>query len=373
MIFNSSEFNKNWPTKTLADLGTFKRGKSKHRPRNDIRLFSDGKIPLIQTGDVRHANLYINEHSSSYNKFGLVQSKLWPKGTLCITIAANIAETAILSYDMCFPDSIVGFNAYEKECSEHFMHYIFSYIRSSIQSRIQGSIQDNINIEYLTGLNFKIPEKFLRRGITKVLSDLDTKIEVNNKINQQLEAMAKLVYDYWFVQFDFPMSKDYANAIGKPELTGKPYKTSGGKMVYNAELKREIPEGWEDGILSDIAEITMGQSPAGSSYNQKGIGTLFYQGSTDFGLRFPTVRQYTTEPSRMAQKGDVLLSVRAPVGTINQAMEDCCIGRGLASLREKKGSISYLWSQMVYFKQIFDRKNASGTTFGAITKNELFG
>ena len=224
-------------------------------------------------------------------------------------------------------------------------------------------------------LEFPIPNFDLSKQnqIAKVLSDLDAKIEVNNKINQQLEAMAKLVYDYWFVQFDFPMPEADAEAMGKPELAGKPYKTSGGKMVYNAELKREIPERWEDGTLSDIAEITMGQSPAGSSYNQEGIGTVFYQGSTDFGLRFPTVRQYTTEPSRMAQKGDILLSVRAPVGTINQAMEDCCIGRGLASLREKKGSISYLWSQMVYFKQIFDRKNASGTTFGAITRNELFG
>lgn len=269
-----------------------------------------------------------------------------------------------------------GLAAIRHKHNESLNIYVKALIELNIKKLLGGtlgSVFPNLTKDNLFNLECFVHSKEEQKQIAKVLSDLDTKIEVNNKINQQLEAMAKLVYDYWFVQFDFPMSKDYANAIGKPELTGKPYKTSGGKMVYNAELKREIPEGWEDGILSDIAEITMGQSPAGSSYNQKGIGTLFYQGSTDFGLRFPTVRQYTTEPSRMAQKGDVLLSVRAPVGTINQAMEDCCIGRGLASLREKKGSISYLWSQMVYFKQIFDRKNASGTTFGAITKNELFG
>jgi type I restriction enzyme, S subunit len=224
-------------------------------------------------------------------------------------------------------------------------------------------------------LEFTIPDFNLltQSQIAKVLSDLDAKIELNNKINAQLEAMAKLIYDYWFVQFEFPTSEAQAQRIGNLSLVGKPYKSSGGKMVYNPELKREIPEGWSSGLLSDFAKITMGQSPAGSSYNEEGIGTVFYQGSTDFGLRFPTVRKYTTEPSRMAKENDILLSVRAPVGTLNQAMENCCIGRGLAALREKEGSNSFLWSQMGYYKQIFDRSNASGTTFGSITKDELFG
>ncbi|MAO41925.1 MULTISPECIES: restriction endonuclease subunit S [Leeuwenhoekiella] len=229
-----------------------------------------------------------------------------------------------------------------------------------------------VNENTLKYFELPFPSIEEQKQLSKVLSDLDAKIEVNNKINQELEAMAKLVYDYWFVQFDFPMPEDYASFIGKPELAGKPYKSSGGKMVYNAELKRNIPEGWEDGTLSDIANITMGQSPSGSSYNEEAIGTVFYQGSTDFGQRFPTVRKYTTEPSRMAKEGDILLSVRAPVGTLNQAMENCCIGRGLAALNEKEGSISFLWSQMEYFKQIFDRRNASGTTFGSITKDDLF-
>ncbi len=242
MIFNNSVFNQHWSTKTLNELGTFNRGKSKHRPRNDKKLFKNGDIPLIQTGDVRQANLFINTHSAKYNEFGLSQSKLWPKGTLCITIAANIAETAMLGYDMCFPDSIVGFNAFEEECSELFMHYIFTYIRASIQSRIQGSIQDNINIEYLTNLKFKIPKNQEWKQITKVLSDLDAKIELNNKINNELEALAKTIYDYWFVQFDFP------------DTNGKPYKASGGKMVYNENLKKEIPEGWQDKTIADWIE-----------------------------------------------------------------------------------------------------------------------
>ena len=172
--------------------------------------------------------------------------------------------------------------------------------------------------------------------------------------------MARQLYDYWFVQFDFPNEK------------GKPYKSSGGKMVYNPILKREIPEGWENGILSDIANITMGQSPDGSSYNEEGDGVIFYQGSTDFGERFPKIRQYTTAPSRFAKKGDILMSVRAPVGDLNIANNDCCIGRGLSALNSKVGSITHLYYIMLSFKDMFERKSAIGTTFGSINKDELY-
>lgn len=211
-------------------------------------------------------------------------------------------------------------------------------------------------------LNYLIPDFELstQKKIAKVLSDLDTKIELNNKINTELEAMAKMLYDYWFVQFDFP------------DANGKPYKSSGGKMVWNEELKSEIPVGWEVKELSDIANIIMGQSPPGESYNEEGLGTVFYQGCTDFGNRFPTIRKYTTSPTRFAKQGDILLSVRAPVGTMNIAKENCCIGRGLASLNSKDNCIAYLFGVMVNLKQIFDRRNVDGTTFGSITKDDLF-
>lgn len=267
MIFNSSKYNADWGTQPLSELGKFQRGKSRHRPRNDPKLFANGSYPLVQTGEVKAANLYIRSHEANYNEFGLSQSAIWPENTLCITIAANIAETALLGYPMCFPDSVVGFNANPEESSELFMHYVFTYIRKAIQNSASGSIQDNINIEYLTGLRFKIPVKDYQDKIVAVLSVLDQKIELNNRINAELEAMAKTLYDYWFVQFDFPDDS--------PQGQGKPYKTSGGKMVYNPTLKREIPEGWSDKTLSQIANITMGQSPEGSSYNDKGVGTIF--------------------------------------------------------------------------------------------------
>ena len=196
--------------------------------------------------------------------------------------------------------------------------------------------------------------------IVSSLTSIDEKIKVNRQINDHLEAMAKQLYDYWFVQFDFPNEE------------GKPYKTSGGEMVWNERLKREIPKGWSNGVLSDIANITMGQSPDGSSYNEVGNGTIFYQGSTDFGLRFPDIRQYTTSPNRYAKKSDILMSVRAPVGALNIANNDCCIGRGLSALSSKIGSITHLYYTMNDFRLKFERMNSAGTTFGSITKDELY-
>ena len=198
-------------------------------------------------------------------------------------------------------------------------------------------------------------------SIGKLIVSINDKIATNREINRNLEAMARQLYDYWFVQFDFP------------DENGRPYKSSGGKMVWNERLKREIPEEWSDATLIDIANITMGQSPDGSSYNESGDGVLFYQGSTDFGLRFPSVRQFTTSPTRFAKKGDVLMSVRAPVGTTNIANADCCIGRGLSAINSKIGSTTHIYHIIQDLKTAFDMRNESGTTFGSITKDDLYG
>ena len=360
MIYNETRYNSHWNTKKLSELGTFARGRSKHRPRDDERLYEGGGYPLIQTGEVKAANLYITSHEQEYGEFGLAQSKLWDAGTLCITIAANIAETAILGYPMCFPDSVVGFSAFPSESSEKFMHYVFTYIRNSIQNSVTGSIQDNINIDYLSQLDFKVPPKSYQDKVVGVLGTIDEKIDTNTRICTELETMAKTLYDYWFTQFDFPNAE------------GKPYRSSGGEMVWNDQLKRKIPKGWSAGQLSDIANITMGQSPSGDTYNENGSGTIFYQGCTDFGTRFPVPRVYTSAPTRFAKAGDILMSVRAPVGTLNIAMEDCCIGRGLAALNSKFGSQLHLLYTLSGFKQLFDVMDGNGTTFGSITKDTLF-
>ena len=246
-------------------------------------------------------------------------------------------------------------------------HYVFLYLQNVYNSGVffnfEGKTSGLKNL--MLDAAFKsIPIKKItiaeQTALAYSISAIDKKLSLNRQINDNLEAMAKQLYDYWFVQFDFPNEE------------GKPYKSSGGAMVWNEKLKRMIPQGWNNGILSDVANITMGQSPDGSSYNELGEGSIFYQGSTDFGLRFPSIRQYTTSPNRCANKGDILMSVRAPVGALNIANNDCCIGRGLSALSSKIGSITHLYYLMNDFRLKFEGMNSAGTTFGSITKDELF-
>jgi type I restriction enzyme, S subunit len=245
---------------------------------------------------------------------------------------------------------------------DNYFYYLFNALISKkiISGSGDSTIPNFPGLDLIRNIEFELPSKKHQEIVGKILFSIDSKIELNNRINVELEAMAKILYNYWFVQFDFP------------DINGNPYKTSGGMMVWNEELKIEIPRGWESGELSDIANITMGQSPPGESYNEEGEGMIFFQGCTDFGNRFPIVRKFTTQPTRFAKEGDILLSVRAPVGAINIAKENCCIGRGLAALNSKDNCIAYLLEIMINLKQIFDRRNVDGTTFGSITKDDLF-
>ena len=197
-------------------------------------------------------------------------------------------------------------------------------------------------------IDIKLPPLSDQRRIASILSSLDRKIELNNKINADLEEMAQAIFKNWFVDFE-------------------PFKD--GKFV-DSELGM-IPEGWKVGTLGDIAEITMGQSPAGNSLNENREGMIFYQGSSDFGFRFPSIRVFTTEPKRLAVANSVLFSVRAPVGDINVAKEECCIGRGVASIKSKYGHDSYLFYTMKSLHKLFDSFDGEGTVFGSINQKTL--
>ena len=159
------------PEATLPELGEFGRGVSKHRPRNDPKLLS-GEYPLIQTGDVANAGLYITSYDSTYSELGLKQSKMWDKGTLCITIAANIAKTAILEFDACFPDSVVGFTANEKT-SNVFIHYWFSFFQAILESQAPESAQKNINLKILSELKVIVPEKEKQNEFVEFIKQVD--------------------------------------------------------------------------------------------------------------------------------------------------------------------------------------------------------
>ena len=145
-----------WKYKTLDQMGSVQRGRSKHRPRNDARLFG-GQYPFIQTADVKNAPFYISEYTETYNEMGLAQSKLWDIGTLCITIAANIADTGILAIPACFPDSVLGFRAYDDISDVRFVKYCFDILQKDCKQISQGTAQDNLSWEKLSTIKFPCP------------------------------------------------------------------------------------------------------------------------------------------------------------------------------------------------------------------------
>ena len=241
----------------------------------------------------------------------------------------------------------------ELKISTDYLYYYFRIFENyfALASKATGSAnQANISTKTIEAINLLLPPLLEQRAIVATLSCLDEKIELNKKISTNLEAQAQAIFKSWFVDFE-------------PFQNGE---------FMDSELG-QIPKGWRVGILSDIAEITMGQSPKGYSYNESGEGTVFYQGRGEFGNRFPLTRLYTTEPKRTAKKNDILMSVRAPVGDINVAKEDCCIGRGLAAIRSNSNHSSFLLYLLFNMKAKLNIYNGEGTVFGSISKKDLHG
>ena len=334
-----------WTPRHLDQLGHVSRGRSRHRPRDAAHLY-DGPYPFIQTGDVKHAGLYITDYQQTYSEEGLAQSKLWPAGTLCITIAANIADTAILNFDACFPDSVIGFIADPTEADSRFIKYLFdATLQTRFQQFSQGATQDNLSQEKLLSLELAVPGVVEQQEIADILSAYDDLIENNRRRIQLLEEFVRQLYKEWFVRLRFP-GHEHVKVIDG------------------------VPKGWERQSLSELAEITMGQSPESKHYNDVGDGLPFHQGVADFGDRFVKRRIYCTALNRIAEAGDILCSVRAPVGRLNTTLEKIIIGRGLAALRSKTGHQSFLLYQLQthFFKEDLI---GTGAIFASVTKKQF--
>lgn len=191
--FVFTEHGDGWVQKRLHDVASeFGRGKSKHRPRNDSRLYG-GQYPFIQTGDVRNSEHEINSYTQTYNELGLAQSKLWPAGTLCITIAANIAETGVLGFDACFPDSVIGLVADESQSSSEFIEYLLQHFKTELQARGKGSAQDNINLATFEDLTFPFPSLDSQASIVAKLDCLRLeRRRLESVYQRKLEALDAL-------------------------------------------------------------------------------------------------------------------------------------------------------------------------------------
>ena len=181
------------PEATLPELGEFGRGVSKHRPRNDPKLLG-GKYPLIQTGDVASADLYITSYTGTYSDLGLAQSKMWDEGTLCITIAANIAKTAILGFDACFPDSVVGFRANEKT-NNIYIHYWFSFFQRILEAQAPESAQKNINLKSMSELRVIYPTKQEHDAFAAFVAEVDKSKLMFQKLHQKLNILQQKAGD----------------------------------------------------------------------------------------------------------------------------------------------------------------------------------
>lgn len=185
MFGNPVTNSKNWTLNKLSAMGSIARGKSKHRPRNAPELLG-GPYPLIQTGDVAKSGVYITEYKHTYSELGLKQSKMWQKGTLCITIAANIAKTGILSFDACFPDSVVGMICNENS-NELFMHAWFGFFQKILEKNAPESAQKNINLKILENLDVICPPIELQNNFASIVEEIEEQKKVMEKSLHEME------------------------------------------------------------------------------------------------------------------------------------------------------------------------------------------
>lgn len=320
-----------WTKMKLSDIADF-------NPRETIKK---GEIAKKISMDVlrpfyRDVPYYTEECFSGGTKFrngDTIMARITP----CLENGKTAQVSILNDGEVGFGSTeYIVFRAKEGIADKDYLHYLVcspEVREPSIKSMVGSSGRQRVQTDVVKNLEIDVPPLVEQRKIGSFLKSIDDKIALNDKINNNLEQQAQAIYQQMFID--------------------------------NASSE------WAEGTLSDIADITMGQSPSGSSYNEDGTGTIFFQGRAEFGFRFPTVRLYTTEPKRMACANDTLMSVRAPVGDLNVAHIDCCIGRGLAAIHSKNNHQSFVLYTMFSLKKQLDVFNGEGTVFGSINRKSL--
>ena len=306
-----------------------------------VESFVDDGVPVLNGSNLEGFQLgeksfrYVTEEKAS--SLGRANAH---RGDIIITHRGTLGQIVYIPQTSKYDRYIISQSQFRIKCNEKVLpEYLVYYFHTPIGQHKLLSNASQVGVPALARpsstfqkIEVEIPDLDIQRRVVNIINSLQNKIALNNKINDNLEQQAKTLYKEWF-----DASQSFMT----------------------------------DGKLSDIAIITMGQSPNGKSYNEQGEGEVFYQGRAEFGSRFPTRRLYTTEPKRMAETGDVLLSVRAPVGDMNIAYEKCCIGRGLAAVHSKTGNSSFLLYTMFGLKTQLDVFNGEGTVFGSINREAL--
>ncbi len=339
---------------------------------SESKYWSGGNIDWLSINDFNNGNRFVYSSEKKITELALKESniKLLNKGDVIISARGTVGVLAQIGKPMCFNQSCFGLRGKKELIDNDFLYYVLKNYIHNLKKKSQGSVFDTINIKSFDLMEIDIPNYASQCDIASVLSVLDQKIELNNRINAELEAMAKTLYDYWFVQFDFP-NED-----------GKPYKSSGGKMVYNNILKREIPVMFSEGGLDNLGQIVGGSTPdtkdcdnfcikgvpwitpndlsnnQGNKYISKGEKNV-----SDKGIKSASLKKYPL--------GTVLLTSRAPIGYMAIARKEFTTNQGFKSFIPNKGyptdfvyfTIKNSLSIIIQF--------ASGSTFKEISTTVL--
>lgn len=342
-----------WEKKTLDELGNVSRGRSKHRPRNDPKLFG-GAYPFIQTADIKHADYYIREYSETYNDVGLEQSKLWESGTLCITIAANIADTAVLAFPACFPDSVMGFVPYPNVSDVRFVKACFDILQKECKQISQGTAQDNLSWEKLSTIKFPAPDYEEQVKIGNILSAYDNLIENNQKQIKLLEEAAQRLYKEWFVDLCFPGHE-------------------------NVKIVDGVPEGWEKKELCELGDIVTGKTPSTSVEHYYGNDIPFVTIPDMHGHVFPLKTDKSlsfdganSQKSKYLPEKALMVSCIGTVGLVNIAVTKCQTNQQINSMmlfNEK--DLYYLYQSMKSLAMLLDGIGSNGTTMTNVNKEKF--
>ena len=302
-------------------------------------------------------------------------------GDLFIATTDITQDGRVLGSAFLLPSDIIDFESYifsgdivkaQPVTSEFMAEYLFNILRvKTVREKIAyastGTTVRRVPVDVIENFLVCIPSLEIQKRICLILSSIDRKIRVNQQIASTLEQIAKTIFKSWFVDFD-PV---HAKARGE-QPAGMDTETAAlfPDSFEDSELG-PIPSGWAVKAFGEACNLVMGQSPPGDFYNPDGNGLPFYQGRTDFGERFPARRMYTTAGKRTANEGETLISVRAPVGDINQAREECVIGRGVAAAMHKSGSEVFTYALLTHLQPQFAYFNGEGTVFGAINRKDF--
>ena len=252
-----------------------------------------------------------------------------------------------------------------ERASTRYLEY--AVLGSDITSYLTGAVMPKLTQGNLNRIEVSCPPREAQDAIVGVLGSLDDRITLLRETNATLEAIAQVLFKSWFVDFDPVRAKmEGRSPEGMDEATAALFPDS----FEESELGL-VPREWKCSTVGMSFALTMGQSPPGETYNENGEGLPFYQGRTDFGFRFPSQRVFCTEPTRLAEVGDTLVSVRAPVGDVNVALEQCALGRGVASVRSLSGHRSFTFYSVRSLKSHFELHDGEGTVFGSINKKDF--